>query len=293
MPAQPFSIEGDTSRAMSLIDFILNVAGLLLWLNWRAIPLPAAPAPGASLVGTLRATGPPRPRIYYLAALLALVAGRGFFYWQVGGEIQWTPCISLGPTTFFFRSDILERMLWYSFFSFGVALWVFYLCLLLLSSIHAPAVDSSTGARLLRAQLGMLDRWPGALKLALPLLVVAAGWCVAHPLLVALGIVPASGQEVWRVPAQGVVIGLVVYLVLKFFLIGVLALHLINTYVYLGELPLWNFVNATARGLLQPLQWIPLRAGRIDFAPILAIVAVVLVAQYGQRALTDLYQKLV
>ena len=40
---------------MGLIDFILNLAGLLLWLNWRAAkadPL-GKPAP-ATLIGTLR-----------------------------------------------------------------------------------------------------------------------------------------------------------------------------------------------------------------------------------------------
>ena len=292
IPARGFSI-GSVGSRMSLIDFILNVVGVLLWLNWRAAPLAVAAPAVASLAGTLRPAGPPSPRVYYLGGLAALLAGRGLFYWQVGGQVYWTPRIPLGPITVWFRSDVLERMLWYSFFSFGVALGIFYLCLLLLSWIHAPSVERGPGARLVRAQLGMLDRWPGALKLALPLLVTAAAWCLLHPLLIALGIVPATGTDVWRLLAQGVVIGLGVYLVLKFFLVGVLALYMVNSYVYLGELPLWSFVNATARGLLRPLQWIPLRAGRIDFAPALAMVAILLGAQFTQRVLANLYQSLV
>ena len=44
---------------MSLIDFILNVAGLLLWLNWRAVPVP--PGRRADLgPPPFNATGPER-----------------------------------------------------------------------------------------------------------------------------------------------------------------------------------------------------------------------------------------
>jgi uncharacterized protein YggT (Ycf19 family) len=56
---------------------------------------------------------------------------------------------------------------------------------------------------------------------------------------------------------------------------------------------LWNFINATARTLLRPLRWLPLQAGKIDFAPVLAIVVVLAAAQFSQRGLTDLYQKLI
>jgi uncharacterized protein YggT (Ycf19 family) len=93
--------------------------------------------------------------------------------------------------------------------------------------------------------------------------------------------------------AQGAVIGLAAYLVLKFFLVAVFTLHVVNSYVYLGDLPLWNFVNVTARNLLRPIKWIPLRAGKIDFAPVFAIVIVLASAQLSQLALAQLYQKLI
>ncbi len=69
---------------------------------------------------------------------------------------------------------------------------------------------------------------------------------------------------------------------LKFFLVAVFALHLLNSYVYLGEFPLWSFVNITARDLLRPIKWIPLQAGKIDLAPVVAIVVVLLCAQFSQ-----------
>jgi uncharacterized protein YggT (Ycf19 family) len=278
---------------MGLIDFILNVAGLLLWLNWRAVPFVASPKPGSSLASTLRPAGRPAPRIYYLVELIALLGFRAVVYWQVGAPIDWSPRIPLGPVTVWFRSDALGRMFLFSLFSFAVTLGVFYLCLLLLSWVRAQTTDPDPAQRLVRAHLGALDRWPTVMKLLLPLLFTALIWCLLHPLFVKLRIVPEDVNSPWIVVAQGAVIGLAAYLALKFFLVAVLALHLLNSYVYLGEFPLWNFVNITARDLLRPIKWIPLQAGKIDFAPVLAIVVVLLSAQVSQQALTQLYQKLI
>ncbi len=278
---------------MSLIDFILNVVGLVLWLHWRGVPLTAPPPPGASLASTLRRAGPPRPRIYYLAGLIALLAGRALIYWQLGGQIRWDARIPLGPTTFAFRSDVLGRMMLFSACSFGVALGLFHLCLLLLSWINGPVAGGEPGRRLVRAHLGLVDRWPGTVKLLLPLLCTVALWCLLNPLMVRLSLVPPNPDSHWRVLAQGAVLGLGVYLALKFFLVGILALHLLNSYVYLGEFPFWNFVNTTAGVLLRPLQWLPLRAGRVDFAPVLAMVLVLVAAYFSQRGLTQIFQRLV
>jgi uncharacterized protein YggT (Ycf19 family) len=278
---------------LSLIDFILNIAGLLLWLNWRAIPFAVPVRPGRSLASTLRPTDPPTPRAYYLAGLIVLLAVRAVVYWQLGAQLEWSPRIPLGPVTVWFRSDLLGRMFLFSFFSFGATLGFFYLCLLLLSWINVQTADPDPAQRIVRAHLGWLDRWPAALKLLLPLVFMALVWCGLHPLLVNLRIVPAELNSRWLVFAQGVVIGLAAYLVLKFFLIAIFALHLLNSYVYLGEFPLWSFVNTTARDLLRPIKWIPLQAGKIDFAPAFAIVVVLLCAQLTQQALAQLYQKLI
>jgi uncharacterized protein YggT (Ycf19 family) len=278
---------------VSLIDFILNVAGLLLWLNWRAIPFVVAARPETPLTTPLRPAGRPSPRVYYLAGLIALIGVRAVVYWQLGAQVDWSPRIPLGPVTVWFRSDVLGRMFLFSLFSFGVTLGFFYLCLLLLSWAYAQTTTTDPAQRLVRAHLGWLDRWPAAMKLLLPLLFMALVWCLLHPLLVKLRIVPAEVNSPWIVMAQGAVIGLAAYLVLKFFLIAVLALHLLNSYVYLGEFPFWDFVNITARDLLRPINWIPLRAGKIDFAPVLAIVVVLLSAQLSQQALAQLYQMLI
>jgi uncharacterized protein YggT (Ycf19 family) len=275
---------------LTLIDFILNIVGLLLWLNWRAAELPVGGRPGTSLLSTLRPAGPPRPRYYYWAGLPVLLAARAVFYWQAGQPVHWSPRIFLGPITLSFRSDLPGRMLLFSVLSFAVALGIFYLWLLLLSCLNAQVPDADPVQRLVRVWLGRLERWPGAIKLLLPLAVTALAWCLLNPLLARLNMVPASAPA--RLLAQGAVIGLAAYLTLKFLILTILLLYLLNSYVYLGEFALWNFVDATTRRLLRPLQKLPLRVGKIDFAPVLSIILVILAAECAQRGLAHLYQKL-
>jgi hypothetical protein len=71
---------------MGLIDFILNLAGLLLWLNWRSIRFdPLGKRTPATLVGTLRRAEPSRLRRWHLLAVLGgLLLLRALFYWQIG-----------------------------------------------------------------------------------------------------------------------------------------------------------------------------------------------------------------
>jgi uncharacterized protein YggT (Ycf19 family) len=274
---------------MSALDLILNVAALLLWLNWRAVaPVGLAPPEALALSLSLpRRVAPPQGRWLYLLGLIALLVARAVFYWQAGPQLGWTAGISLGPVVLPFYSLFLGRMLLFSFFSFGAALGVFYLCLLALSWLNSPVADADPAQRLVRRHLGALDRWPKAAKLLLPLLVMVVLWFLLNPLLLRVQMVPRVTP--WHLLAQGAVIGLAVYLVLKFLVVGFLLLHVLNSYIYLGDFPFWNFVNTTARGLLRPLRWLPLRIGRVDLAPVAAAALVLLAAELGGRGLDRLY----
>src|SRR6267143_3555912 len=77
---------------MALIDFILNVAGLLLWFNWRAVRFdPLVKTAPATLTGTLRRAEPSRFKRWHLLATLAgLLLARAFVYWQIGSAANWT-----------------------------------------------------------------------------------------------------------------------------------------------------------------------------------------------------------
>src|SRR5262245_29923804 len=107
---------------MDLINFLLNVAGLLLWLNWRAVGLSAVATPsGMPLLGTLKRAEPSGPKHWLpLAALGGLLLFRAIAYWQIGPVVGWMPSVSLKAISLTFRSDSLERMVWFSLFSFAL-----------------------------------------------------------------------------------------------------------------------------------------------------------------------------
>src|ERR1700761_139118 len=163
-------------RNVSLVDLILNIVGLLLWLNWRGVVVKPLPAPGTALISTLRPAGPPAKRWPSLVGLVALLALRAIFYWRVGPQIDWVPRMPLGPTTLSFSSNFPERILLFSVLSFAATLGIFYLFLLLLSWITARTPEGEQGRRLIRGHLGLVDRWPNWIKPVLPLVVVAGLW---------------------------------------------------------------------------------------------------------------------
>src|SRR6266498_2899265 len=129
---------------MDVIDFLLNLAGLLFWLNWRSVKMAAATQPSVlSLAATLKRVEPRRPKRWvYLAGLLVLVGGRSLFYWHIGSALHWTPALRLGAISPSFRSDSPGRMLLFSALSFLLALGVFYLGMVLLSILNRNVPDA-------------------------------------------------------------------------------------------------------------------------------------------------------
>ena len=180
-------------------------------------------------------------------------------------------------------------MLVFSIFSFGLMLGVFYLWLLLLSILSGPEPPSFH--RLVRMQLGRIDRWPPGVKLLLPLAITAAFWLAASWLLTWLQIIPPPVSTARRIEAA-LTIGLNSYLVWKYVIGALLTLHLLNSYIYFGKHPFWSYVNTEARTLLSPLRAVPLQVGRVDFAPVVVLALVFLAAELAGRGLFFLYGRL-
>jgi uncharacterized protein YggT (Ycf19 family) len=276
---------------MALIDFILNLFALLLWLNWLALR-PDSPAwtPSVSLVGTLRRADSSATRRWKsLAGLAALLLGRALVYWQLSSQFHWTPRLDLAIIDLHFhldpalRWDFIARALLFSLLSFALTLLVFYIWLLLLSVVNSSVPDTDPFQKLVRMHFKWLERWPGVLKLLMPFVAGALLWLSLHPVLAWLGILPAvrSDEQILR---QAAVIGAVTYLAWKYLIVGILLLHLVNSYVYLGNHAIWNFVNATARNLLWPVRWIPLRLGKVDFLPLVVMALVFFVGEVAEMA---------
>jgi len=273
------------------VDFILNLAGLLLWLNWRALRFdPLGKRRPATLIGTLRRVEPQRLRHWHwLAAIGGLLFVRAIFYRQIGpmSKPVWAGTLDLGIVTPSFLSNSFGRMCLFSVLSFGLVLAVFYLWLLLLSLLAGP--EPMHG--LVRIQLGAMDQQPRWLKLFLPLVATALLWWCASWLLAWCGILPRPVSTAQRIE-QSLLIGLGSYLVWKYVIGALLALHLLSSYVHLGRHPLWNYVNATARTLLRPFHRMPLRVGKVDLAPVVGIALVFLLAGLAERGLIFIYARL-
>jgi uncharacterized protein YggT (Ycf19 family) len=277
---------------MALIDFILNLAGLLLWLNWRSVRFdPLGKRTPATLIGTLRRAEPRRLRRWHLlAALGGLLLLRAVLYWQIGAGVGWAAGkLNLGIIELSFRSDSFGRILLFSIFSFGLTLGVLYLWLLLLSILAGP--EPLPFHRLVRMPLGGMDRWARGVKFLLPLMVTATFWWLASWLLAWLQVIPPLVSPVHRIE-ESLVIGLGSYLAWKYLIGVLLVLHLLNSYIYFGKHPFWAYVNAEAQTLLSPLRLVPLQAAKADFAPVVGIALVFLAAELAGRGLVLLYEKL-
>lgn len=275
---------------MGLINFILNLAGLLLWLGWRDARKDALTGnPTVPFARTLRPLGKSKiTRWKYLGALLALLLVRAVFYHWIGPAVKWTPKLDLAAIALPFQSELLWRMGLYSLFSFGLTLGMFYLGVLFFSLVNRPVPDAEPLQKVVRGFLGRVERWPVIIKLLFPL-AVAVGLCLAlSPLLVRWDIIPA-------VPAlgvrfrQGLLIGVGLCLMWKHVIGVTLLLYFLNSHIYFGHHPVWSFVTITSRRLLSPLRRLPLRIGRVDFAPLVTMALVYLTAHVIQHWLPKLY----
>ena len=272
---------------MAIVDFILNLAGLLLWLNWRSMRFdPLAKRLPATLMGTLRPAAPAKFHRWHLLIFIVVLLGlrAAAYHWLAP---LWVGHLGLGTVVVQFRSDSFARMGLFSFLSFGGALGIFYTALLLLSLLKGPDPIH----RLVKIPLGRVDDWSAPVKILLPFLIAAPAYGLLVAATAQLHLFPPVETMTLRIE-QSVVVALGVYLVWKFPLALLLVLHLLGAYVYFGSHPVWNYARVTAQKILGPLKKIPLRVGKVDFVPLLGLVLIFLIAVALERGLAELYRRL-
>jgi uncharacterized protein YggT (Ycf19 family) len=278
---------------MRLLDWILNLACVLMWFNWRWARLASLDKPSpVSLAATLKKAGPRRQTPWVaIVSLVAILAIRSLFYWYSGPALNWTPSLELGVITLPFRSDYLDRMLLYSGLSFGLVVAGLYAWLLLLSIVNRRLPNGEPGQRLVRWHLGWVESWPAWLKFLLPMGLTMLIWGLANPALVRLGIVPApvSRSHLWQ---QALLLGVNSFLSWEALVVAICVLYLVNSYVYLGNSYFWAYVNLTGANLLAPLRRLGLCIGKVDVSPVLAIALILTLAHWASRRLPALFQSL-
>ena len=260
---------------MGLIDFILDIAGVLVWFSWRAIRFdPLVKTTPATLVGTLRRAEPRRLKGWqYLAGLVTLLVLRALLYRQIGPDAEWTPKLNLFYVILAFRSDLFFPTLLFSGLSFARILMVCYFWLLALAIINRHTTEPNPIQKLVRLHLGPVARWHLILQLLLPLVLIIGLWFALHPLLVQLKITSRVRSSA-HLAEQGILLASALLFSLQYLLPVFLLLHLVASYVYLGSNVLWEFIGATARNLMAPLGRLPLRIARFDFTPLVGVVLI-------------------
>jgi uncharacterized protein YggT (Ycf19 family) len=266
---------------MGAIDFLLNLAGLLLWASWRSSRFdPLVRSVPVTLIGTLKRTEPLRFKGWPLAVALALLLGlRTAFYLLIGAPADWTPKLNLELVVLAFRSDRFSHALVFSCLSFLRVLIVFYFWLLTLGIINRPTIDSDPVQKLVRLHLGRVARWPWLVQLLLPFCIVILLWLVLNPVLVGLVVVAPPHSKAHLV-AQGSLVALGLLLSLKYLLPAFLLLLLVASYIYLGSNPIWDFITNTATNMTAPLRRLPLRFARLDLTPVLGVILVLWLLQW-------------
>ena len=277
-------------RVATLLDFLLNIVGLLLWFNWRASGLKLA-APGVvSLAATIQRTESLEPRRWFsFGCLIALLFIRALVYCNFGSKVDWTAAMDLTAIVLPFRSDLLSRMFLFSLLSFLLALGIVYAALLLLSVINEKSRTTDYFSRLIALQLGWFGKWFWPIRFFLAPIIAALVWMLLSRLFVNLGILPSpkNSAHAWQIAG---VLALSIMLTWKYVLVLFLGLHLLNTYVYLGNSSFWQFVTLTGNRLCLPIRW--LRIGKIDLASPLLIILIFLGSHYASIQLVQLYRRL-
>lgn len=253
---------------MDLIHFILNAAAMLLWLSWRSHRfVPANDFRGGTLLSTLKKTERGQfNRKTLITSLITLLGLRTIFYWHIGSAVQWAPRMDLVVLSIPFRCDYFDRMLLFSVLSFLAWLGVFYLSLIVLQLLNDRRADANPWHAIVRRHLGWASVLPAWLRALLPALVAFLVWLILSKYFSYLRILPESRNwTAWL--TQGLVIALAVYLLVKLLVLAVMAIYVVNSFVYLGNHAFLAYVNTTAQRMLTVVRWIPLRVAKLDFSP--------------------------
>jgi hypothetical protein len=278
---------------MAVLDFILNCVCLLLWLNWRSRGLTSLPAaPGIALIGTLKRAGRRRAERWPSSvALVAILVARAVLYAEVGSSTRWIPSLSFGPLALHFRTDNFVRMLLFSWLGFVAFLAIFYFSLFLITAVNRNVPNNEPWTALMRAHIGLFARLPAWVTLLAPFAGGFVFWIALGPMFEKFQLTVAT-KSFTALLRQASVIGLSTWMFWPYLIAGILMLYIVSSYVYLGNAPFWNFIGLSGRNLLRPLSPLPLRCGKADLTPLLALGLVIALAMYAPSMLGWLYAKI-
>jgi uncharacterized protein YggT (Ycf19 family) len=264
---------------MRWIDLILNLVGIAFWLSWRSSMRPVKTLGAGTLVSNLKPVElPATARWLNPVGLAVLLIGRPFLYVELARMTESTAAWSPGPVTVAFRDDVAGRLSFFSVLSFLWALLVWQAALTLFSRM-ARLGDRTAGLRWFQELGALPGRWPAWLALLVPTLLGTLMWAVVATPFASRGLIPAI-HSATALAFQSTFVGVSVWMPSRWMIVGLLIVRFVHDYVYLGDHALWSWVRLATTPLIRPLQWLPVRLGRIDGTPLI-VAALVLGLAYG------------
>lgn len=275
---------------MGLLDFVLNVTGLLLWFAWCTARFdPLAHATARTLVGTLKPAAPVRFRRWpLLVGIVVLLLVRALFYWEVGPPVDWNPILNFGAVVLPFKSVFFIHVLVFSVLSFVRTLVIVYLWLIFLWAIAPLETRENPTAKLIKLYLGRITLLPAVVQVLVPFIVSVGLWLTVEPVLGELGItspVRSGGQLL----VHAMLVSVSGYLTLRWIIAFLLLVYLVDTYVYMGKRPALDFGISIGGRLLRPLRKLPVRFRKVDLAPAVGIAIVYMIGEAILAQLPRLY----
>ncbi len=280
---------------LETINLLLNLAGLGLWIGAfvfsRAAGRLSRPL---TLLSTLRPeTSAAHGRLVLLGSLTAMLVLRAAAYWNFSTTGSRLPSVDFGILSISFRSDLFTDMLAYSIGSFLVFLYLYYLWMLGISLCCRSSGPVDSIENFVKQQFRFLASWHVGWKVFASLSAGAGLWLAVGSALLVFGIGEIPRE--WSVPTlllQSPFVAASFGCSFLLVMAVVLALHLINSYVYFGEHAVWPFIDRTAKVYLSPLRRFPLMLGRFDFSPILGILAFWFLNRIGDRSIRWVWEQL-
>ncbi len=252
---------------MEIADILLNLLGLGLWASAAIAPRSQDQDPAADSAA----------RRILLGCLLLLLALRALLFWILWPDRDLE--IDLGAVDYYTTGKGFTSHLVHSLCSFLAFLFLFHLWVLglRLALGRVPGVARATGR-----VLGPAGRWPPLAGLALSLLGGMALWIACW------GIGRAAGLELQyeslaRHCLRAPLVALSLWTTFAALIQILLLLHLILSYVHLGDHPFLAMVDRGAEAFLRPLRLLPLRIARIDTAPLLGVVLYGMAGLFAQK----------
>jgi uncharacterized protein YggT (Ycf19 family) len=274
---------------MHIIDFMLNLAAWILWVNaWMQKHHSRVLQQPITLLATLKTSRREIREIwFYLGGCMGVLLIKALLLHYLGSPLNAAVSVDFMHVLVFFQTGSLVSMglmALTSFlkFAFLAYLWVWFLWNLSREGVAEPIIGN------LEMALGFLPGRHVLIQVTVLMLLGIGGWIGLGLMFGWVGILPSNvgmSQLIW----QAIWISASAWLSLFWLILVLMILYLIHSYVYLGNWEGWVWVEGMGERLLEPFEMLPLQWARIDLSPCIILLMNGIFYLLGSRLVQQAY----